>query len=89
MEAVYSPADAIVFLHLRWRNRPYPVRSILVHEFVHHAQQVGGRRFARPAEAEKQACALQEARLASYGLDLEAMCGLDRLTRLAITECTM
>jgi hypothetical protein len=89
IEAAYAPADATIFLRRRWQEDSAAARSILVHELVHHAQAIGGMRFACPAAAEKQAYAVQEAWLAQWGLDLERAIGLDRMTRLVLTECGM
>lgn len=89
IEAAYAPAGATIYLRRGWRGESPAARSILVHELVHHAQHLGGSRFACPAEAEKQAYRLQEAWLAQHGLDLERAIGLDPLARLVLTECTM
>ncbi len=89
IEAVYAPDSATVFLRGRWRADSLAARSILVHEFVHHAQALSGRTFACPAAAEKQAYALQEAWLAEHGLDFEQAIGLGRMARLVLTECGM
>jgi Domain of unknown function (DUF6647) len=85
--AIYQPQDGLVFVAEPFDPDTPTGASILVHEFVHHAQAHAGMHFACPQEAEKPAYAAQEDWLAQYGLDLQSAFGIDGLTRLILTVC--
>ena len=64
-------------------------QSILIHELVHHAQSVAGRRFSCPAAAEEEAYQIQGQWLQRSGTNLEVAFGIDALTLKVITACGM
>jgi hypothetical protein len=62
---------------------------VLIHEMVHHAQAEAGRRFACPAERERQAYDAQARWLAIFGSDISREFGIEKLFLLVATTCGM
>ena len=85
--ALYDDAARTILLPEGWTGESPAEMSVLVHEMVHHAQNVAGRRFACPAEREAEAYAVQERWLALFGETLEGAFGIDPMTRLVLTRC--
>jgi hypothetical protein len=83
-----TPAHAI-YLPSGWSGATPGELSVLVHEMVHHAQAEAGRRFACPAERERQAYEAQARWLALFGSDLSREFGIDRVFLLIATTCGM
>jgi hypothetical protein len=83
-----TPAQAI-YLPSGWTGSTPAELSVLVHEMVHHAQAEAGRRFACPAERERQAYDAQTHWLALFGSDLSREFGMDRMFLLLATTCGM
>jgi hypothetical protein len=85
--ALYDTSTKTIFLSKKWTGQTPTEMSILVHEMVHHLQNVGGLTFACPQEREKLAYAAQERWLKLFGRDLEDDFELDRFTLLVTTSC--
>jgi hypothetical protein len=60
---------------------------VLVHEMVHHVQNVGGLKYACPQEREKLAYTAQERWLGLFGRNLEADFEIDAFSLLVKTRC--
>ena len=69
------------------RGRPPAEVSVLVHELVHHLQNVSRMKFTCPQEREKDAYAAQHAWLALFGRTLEQEFEIDPMTVLVRTNC--
>ncbi len=61
--------------------------SVLVHEMVHHLQNVGGQKFDCPEAREKTAYEAQERWLAMFGLSLQDELNIDPFTVLVKGMC--
>jgi hypothetical protein len=85
--ALYDPAEATIHLPTGWTGATPAELSILVHEMAHHLQAVAGRRFACPAEAEREAYGAQARWLATFGLTLLDAFALDPLFLIFATNC--
>ena len=87
--AIYDDADRTIYLGRTWTGRTRAEVSALVHEMVHHLQNVAKQRFACRGEREKAAYAAQERWLAMFGGDLERDFRIDPMTRLVRTACVL
>ena len=87
--AFYDTSGHAIYLPSGWSGATPGELSVLVHEMVHHAQAEAGRRFACPAERERQAYDAQARWLALFGADLESEFGIDRMFLLVATTCGM
>lgn len=85
--ALYDTRSRTIFLPLGWTGRSSAEVSILVHEVVHHFQQLSGERFACPAAREKLAYEVQERWLVAHGQSLTATQGIDPMFLLVATNC--
>jgi hypothetical protein len=85
--ALYHDAERTIYLREGWTGRTPEERSVLVHEMVHHLQNLAGLRFACPAEREQAAYAAQARWLERAGSSLEAAFGIDGMTLLLRTRC--
>ncbi|THK34207.1 hypothetical protein EHS39_31625 [Ensifer sp. MPMI2T] len=85
--AVYDDEARTVYLPDGWTGKTPGELSVLVHEMVHHIQNLGGLKFACPEEREKTAFEAQKRWLGLFGSDLEAEFGLDPFTVLVRTNC--
>ncbi|HEV2898142.1 MAG TPA: DUF6647 family protein [Pseudaminobacter sp.] len=85
--AVYDDEARTIYLPEGWSGRGPGELSVLVHEMVHHIQNVAGSRFACPEEREKTAFEAQERWLGRFGSDLLTEFGLDPFTLLVRTNC--
>lgn len=85
--ALYDRLNALVLIAAPWDASDTVDRSVLLHELVHHAQALLGRRHPCQGGFEYEAYALQEAWLEARGLDLEASIGLDPLARILLSTC--
>ena len=85
--AVYDDTKRIIYLHTGWSaNSPADV-SVLVHELVHHLQNVAGIKFTCPQEREKDAYDAQRTWLERSGRTLEDEFEIDPMTVLVRTNC--
>jgi hypothetical protein len=85
--ALYNDAERTIYLPLGWSGATPAEVSILVHEMVHHIQNVAGMSYPCPEAREAPAFAAQAAWLARSGMDLPAAFGIDPLTLLVRTKC--
>jgi hypothetical protein len=85
--ALYDDEERAIYLRDDWSGDTPAALSIVVHEMVHHVQNLAGLRFECYEAREKQAFAAQEQWLALFGKDLDTEFGLDPLTLLVRTNC--
>jgi Domain of unknown function (DUF6647) len=86
--AVYVDATKTIYLPENWTGSTPAELSILVHEMVHHLQNVGKLKFECPQEREQLAYKAQEKWLNLFGRDLLREFELDAFTLLVSTRCT-
>ncbi len=85
--AVYDDSTETIFLTNGWSDaRPVDV-SVLVHEMVHHLQNLGKLRYECPAAREKLAYLAQDRWLRLFGKTLEKEFDADPMTVLVTTTC--
>ena len=85
--ALYDDEARMIFLPEGWSGKTPSELSMLVHEMVHHIQNMAGLKFACPEEREKMAFEAQERWLALFGRTLQTEFGLDPFTLLVRTNC--
>jgi hypothetical protein len=85
--AIYDDASRTIYLREGWTGRTSAEISVLVHELVHHVQNLAGQRFFCAAEREKPAYRAQADWLALFGKNLEGEFGIDAMTLLVRTNC--
>jgi hypothetical protein len=85
--AIYVDETETIYLPLAWTGRTPEELSVLVHETVHHLQNLGAMKHACAQEREKLAFAAQEKWLNMFGGSLSAAFGIDQLTLLVRTNC--
>lgn len=85
--AVYDDKARTVYLPENWTGDTIAEQSILVHEMVHHLQNLAGMKFACAGEREKPAYLAQDKFLRQHGLDLEKEFDVDMFTVVAISAC--
>jgi hypothetical protein len=87
LAAVYNDANRTIYLSEGWTGATFSDLSILVHEMVHHLQNVGQLKYSCPQAREGVAFAAQERWLSLSGRTLESEFGIDKLTLLVRTNC--
>jgi hypothetical protein len=87
--AIYDDASRTIYLHEDWTGTTPADSSLLVHEMVHHLQNMAGMTFACPGEREKDAYRAQRAWLELFDRTLEGEFGIDPMTLLVRTSCGM
>lgn len=85
--AIYSDSERTIYLSSAWTGKSPADLSVVVHEMVHHIQNLAGLRFECPQEREKVAYAAQERWLALFGGSLAGDFELDGFSLLAKTKC--
>jgi hypothetical protein len=85
--AVYDDDAGKIYLRRGWTGRNVAEVSILVHEMVHHAQNLGKEKAECLEAREKLAYEAQERWLRRFGTDLEKEFGINGLTLLVRTSC--
>jgi hypothetical protein len=85
--AVYDTARRIIYLPEGWSAKSHAETSILVHEMVHHLQNVGGLKYACAGAREKPAYLAQDLWLRRSGEDLETAFETDFSTVLVRSLC--
>lgn len=85
--AFYDDTKKTIYLTEGWMGKTPAELSILVHEMVHHLQNVADFEYECPALREKTAYAVQDAWLSLFGQSLRTEFRLDRLTLKLRTEC--
>jgi hypothetical protein len=85
--SVYVDETRIIYLRDDWTGRTPAELSVLVHEMVHHFQNVAGLKYACAGEREKLAYEAQERWLSLFGRDLASEFQIDPFSRLVKTQC--
>jgi hypothetical protein len=85
--AVYDDKTRTIYLPESWTGETIAEQSVLVHEMVHHLQNLAGQKFACAGEREKPAYLAQDQFLKLHGLDLEKEFDVDMFTVVAISAC--
>jgi hypothetical protein len=85
--AFYHDMTRTIHLPAGWTGATAAEISILVHEMVHHLQNMAGLRYACPQAREAFAFEAQEQWLALSGRSLAGEFGLDGMTMLVKTRC--
>jgi Domain of unknown function (DUF6647) len=87
VEAFYDDANRTIYLPQGWVGVAPEELSVLVHEMVHHLQNVGGVKYACAQAREKPAYQAQDKWLAQFDRNLTDAFELDPLTVLVRTHC--
>lgn len=85
--SLYSNESKTIYLMDGWTGKTPAELSILVHEMVHHLQNVGQLKFACPEEREELAYKAQDSWLRLFGRDLERDFQMDPFTILVKSKC--
>jgi hypothetical protein len=85
--AVYDTATSTIYLPPNWTGITPADQSVLVHEMVHHLQNMAKLKHECPEAREKVAYLAQDAWLKRTGLSLEAEFGVDMFTIIASSAC--
>ena len=85
--AIYYDATRTIYLPEGWTGGTPAELSVLVHEVVHHFQNVLGLKHECPQEREKLAYIAQDRWLGLFGHNLTDDFGLDPFSLLVKTEC--
>ena len=85
--AIYDDEDRTIYLPDGWNGRSAAEQSIVIHELVHHLQNLAGVRYGCPEEREGAAYEAQERWLRLFGTNLETEFGVDPFTLLVRTHC--
>ena len=85
--AIYDDAQKIIYLPEGWTGEKPAEVSVLVHEMVHHLQNLAGTKYNCPEEREKTAYLAQERWLARFALNLSEEFQIDGMTILVRTNC--
>jgi|SoiMethySBSTD1v2_1073268.scaffolds.fasta_scaffold00154_7 hypothetical protein len=85
--AVYDTSKRIIYLPEGWNGKSHAETSILVHEMVHHLQNVGGLKYPCTAAQEKPAYLAQDLWLRRFGHDLETTFETNLFTALVRSLC--
>jgi hypothetical protein len=87
--AIYDDATRTIYLHRNWTGTTPADSSLLVHELVHHLQNVAAMKFDCAGEREKAAYRAQRAWLELFGRTLEQEFEIDPMTVLIRTNCPL
>ena len=85
--ALYDDATHTIYLPERWKGKAPIELSVLVHEMVHHFQNVLGLKHECPQQREKLAYIAQDRWLGLFGHNLADEFGLDPFSLLVKTTC--
>ena len=85
--SLYNTKSKTIFLRDGWTGKTPAELSILVHEMVHHLQNVGQLKFACPQEREELAYKAQDQWLGLFGHDLMHDFDMDAFTILVMPKC--
>jgi len=85
--SLYNVPMKTIYLLPGWTGRTPAELSMLVHELVHHLQNVGHIAYACPQERETLAYEAQEKWLSLFGRDLLRDFKIDPFTLLMNTKC--
>ena len=85
--AVYRDDTQTIYLRDEWRGHTAADLSILLHELVHHMQNIGKRKFECSQQREQLAYQAQDRWLNLFATDLQKEFGLDAFTLLVKSSC--
>jgi hypothetical protein len=85
--ALYDDRVRAIFLADDWVGKSLADKSILVHEMVHHIQNLAGIKYECPMAREKLAYLAQDKWLAQFGLSLEREFDVDMFTVVISSAC--
>jgi hypothetical protein len=85
--AVYEDSTRTIYLQEGWTGATAAEQSVLVHEMVHHLQNMAGLKFGCVGEREKAAYFAQDKWLQLNGLELEKEFDVDLFTVIALSTC--
>ena len=85
--AIYDDSRHTIVLPEGWTGTTPADLSLLVHEMVHHLQNVNGQKFECPAAREKPAYLAQDQWLKQFGHTLENDFNVDMFTIVAKSAC--
>ena len=85
--SIYNNDTKTIYLRDDWTGETPADLSILVHEMVHHIQNLAQMKYACVEEREKMAYHAQKKWLELFGRDLESEFEIDGFTLLVITNC--
>jgi hypothetical protein len=85
--ALYDDALKSIFLADDWVGQSAADKSILVHEMVHHIQNLANMKYECPMAREKPAYLAQDKWLAQHGLSLEQEFEVDMFTIVVSSAC--
>lgn len=85
--ALYDDNSETVFLSTGWTGATPAEQSVLVHEIVHHLQNVARLKFDCPMAREKLAYLAQDRWLERFGSGLEKEFEMDKFTLLISSAC--
>ena len=86
--ALYDDKRRTIYLREDWQGHSFTEVSVLVHEMVHHLQNLADMKFACLEERERLAYEAQGKWLAIFGKDLGEEFGIDLFTVIAKGLCT-
>lgn len=87
--AVYDDASRTIYLHETWTGSTSAELSVLVHEIVHHIQNVTRRKYPCPQEREQLAFQAQQRWLELFGASIEREFEIDAVSILVMTRCPL
>jgi uncharacterized protein DUF6647 len=87
VHAIYDDGSRTIYLPAEWTVATPAEVSLLVHELVHHLQNVTGLTYDCPEAREKPAYRAQARWLELFGKNLADEFGLDAMTILLRTSC--
>jgi hypothetical protein len=85
--AFYRTSSRTIVLADGWTGNTPSETSVLVHEMVHHLQNIGGLHYECPQAREKLAYQSQDEWLKQFGQDLQGIFEVDKLTILVRSSC--
>jgi hypothetical protein len=85
--ALYNDARRVIHLSEDWTGANDADMSVLVHEMVHHLQNIAGVKYFCAGEREQIAYQAQSAWLRQFDKSLDSEFGLDALTLLVRSRC--
>jgi hypothetical protein len=85
--SLYNNASKTIYLRNGWTGKTPAELSILVHEMVHHLQNIGQLKFACLEEREELAYKAQDSWLHLFGRDLERDFQMDPFSIVVKSKC--
>lgn len=85
--AIYNDSTKTIYLRDDWTGDSAAEQSVLVHEMVHHLQNVAGVKYECSGAREKPAYLAQDQWLKLRGLELETTFDVDMFTIVALSAC--